>query len=163
MLNRRQFLGSILALAAAPAIVRASSLMKVPVRQTQLFGAAYDLGGPESLVMYDAAGMPLVSMPIAFNLAKNGLALAKQAEGVVMRTGVAHMFKLLDSGAQELLRGDVGGGLGAEGALLLNTQHLSTGCHVVLSNFSLGMGADLGNNIKASTALRNAMLDGAWK
>lgn len=174
MLNRRQFLGSILALAAAPAIVRAGSLMKVPVRRGRWMGW---LNGEEvwgGQGMFDGATLtiysggigeierPLVSMPLPFKPACGGVLEAMPAHGVVIGSGVARMFKLLDRGANELMRGSVGG---PHNWADMNLTHdvVVPGSHLSIDTFQLTMNSQNGpsSSLRISEALRNRMLDNA--
>lgn len=187
MLNRRQFLGSILALAAAPAIVRASSLMKVPVRRplsywsdtaridTILYQSAGIFDGA-TLTLYsgyaDDVGdveRPLVSMPLKFRPAKDGVLRANQAWGTTIRTGAASMFRVMDAGANELMRGTVGGPDNWCDMILAHNS-LVSGQQLRIDNFGLKMStADHGSdiqlsNIQLSEKMRNAVLDGnIWR
>lgn len=65
-MNRRGFIGSILALGAAPAIVRAESLMKIPVRRIALLGddaliAAW-IASDRTMTLADFAGKHTFNM-----------------------------------------------------------------------------------------------------
>lgn len=58
-MNRRGFLGSILALGAAPAIVRADSLMRIVPRDTTVFTIEGVIGPDGSLMHFTSADLAI--------------------------------------------------------------------------------------------------------
>lgn len=171
-MTRRGFLGSILAAGVAPVIVKASSLMKVPVRSPLLpFGMSGDgwtMGrhlvledaGWGNLVIYDWAGAPLATMTIPnIPAASLGEIDVPIKPALVNRTGRASHFSILDSHGVARIGGSIGEG---SGGIVLSNNHLMTGQPLSIDIFKLTEG-NSGHGLRYSNELRNARLDAVFK
>lgn len=166
MMTRRGFLGGILAACAAPAIVKASSMMKVPVRKPFLpYGfpiLPMEVGKLEGvrfieqdwgrLVIYDANDVALVTMPV------NGVDIAdcsatlRIASADTRQSGMASFFRVIDSHGVERIEGTV-----SEynmGGLTLANANLITGQQMMIDDFRISSGNESGP-IRYSKELMN--------
>jgi hypothetical protein len=178
-MNRRSFLGAILASAMAPAIVRASSLMQLPVRQVwthPLGGEIVTMEGMRfhgdwgTLKFYDGEpGDPLANllgeMPIEnWQPAEFG-SIEASTPGILTwaRSGVASMFAIeRASDGQRVITGNVGDPR-HPADFNFDQRQVAAGSMLGLNGpprFTLGDGGSLGG-VQLSTEVRNRMLDAA--
>lgn len=87
-MDRRSFLGSILAACAAPAIVRADSLMRVIPRETSVLRAAEYTWRQEALVVVPLQGTFLEIVSEAMKLHRDEIAANIKARNVLLRQAI---------------------------------------------------------------------------
>ena len=172
-MNRRGFLGTILALGAAPAICRASSLMVLPTRrlvvaQTIDPAAIEELKRWGTLRFYDGSpddplAKVLGEMPIEdWKPAKWGTIEANTPGMMTFtRTGIASMFAIERADGERVITGQVGTPE-APGDLNLSMRSATPGQLLALTvPPTFGLGEDSGIGLCLSEAARNRMLDEA--
>jgi len=161
-MNRRNFLASMLALAAAPAIVRASSIMPVrPLVRVPLATILQARDLPYLRIYSGIMGEPgrllaEAALPDGWMRASNGVGVGAPLLADVVATGVAGHFAIERDG-NWLVRGSVGSHLsGAD--LAMSTDALCAGQALAINDVCLHFGGP-GGRWRYSKAQRELMLD----
>ena len=145
-MNRRGFLGTILALGVAPAIVKASSLARIfPSERRGIFkgelgrwdGVRFISPGPGMLAIYAGEGGPaLAVMPIQFEPLRAGVLRGIPTHGDIIRTGTASWYRLINDHGDVWAQGTVGPC--EEDSLSMSNTHLVTAQQLNVHNIRLG-------------------------